>query len=141
MRRKVDLRWIRRTFARVEWLADRAPAEKLASALVEVGMGPDDWHRIWYLADYLDDVRQYMERLRPEAPQPCAVCGEDIRDKSDARRRDVRYCSPACRQRAYRGRVTARRPRGQETRHEPARCDASPCLSTPEPSHGMSAHE
>jgi hypothetical protein len=48
----------------------------------------------------------YMRRLRAEQrpePEPCARCGESFTPP----RSDARYCSPACRQAAYRERKVA----------------------------------
>ncbi len=43
----------------------------------------------------------------------CLVCGRDLRRAATGRRR--RYCTPACRQRAYRLRDEARHRRGAGT--------------------------
>lgn len=48
-----------------------------------------------------DRVRRSAARVERE-PADCATCGE----RFDHGRRDSRYCSPACRQRAYRRRTT-----------------------------------
>jgi hypothetical protein len=61
----------------------------------------------------------------------CAECGQDVWAKTDlvARkrefrwvRRDARYCSAKCRQKAYRKRVTAR---ASPVRSEPSQRDGS----------------
>lgn len=116
MRRTVNLRWVLRTLARVEWLFNRVDAEKLACA---IGAQSD---RLGGLGQYLLDVAEHAKRLHPEREQPCVVCGRDIRD-ADVSRPDARYCSAACRQRAYRARVTACQPGEQLTCHDNAVCD------------------
>jgi hypothetical protein len=47
------------------------------------------------------EARDRRREARP--PRPCEVCGETF----EPTRTDAHYCSPACRQRAYRARVTA----------------------------------
>ncbi|MGO8918258.1 MAG: hypothetical protein ACLQJR_20355 [Stellaceae bacterium] len=41
-------------------------------------------------------------RANSRQPSPCAACGKEVRGK----RKDARFCSPACRQRAHRKAVT-----------------------------------
>lgn len=125
MRRTVDIRWVRRTLARVRWLADRVDAEELANVLVAHGGAQRD--NVQYLHDYLGEVHEYLTRVRPEPK--CTVCGiERVGPRPDAR-----YCSPRCRQRAYlarRTRVTGR-PTGR-TANSSSR-DTLPDLSTMKP--------
>lgn len=127
MRRTVDLQWVRRTLARVQWLIDRVDNEQLAAVLVAHGT-TNDVDDVQSIGEYLCDVAEFMKRLRPEQPRPCAVCGSEIRD-NDVERPEARYCSAACRQRAYRARVTSRQPGEQRTRHDLAVRDASLDLS------------
>jgi hypothetical protein len=117
----------------VNWLFDRVDAEKLANVLVAHGFDFDDADEIGGLGQYLSDVREFMERLRPEQKQPCGVCGCDIRRETDCRRPEVRYCSAACRQRAYRARVTARQAGRTVIPSRSAVCDTSRDLSVTPP--------
>jgi hypothetical protein len=121
-------RWVRRTLARVAWLFQHVPAERLADMLVVQGAG-----HIEGLGAYLQDVQQVMDRLQPDQPQPCVVCGHDLRYATTATRCDVRYCSRACRQRAYRERVTGRQQEDTSTRHDADTSDTSRQLSATEP--------
>jgi hypothetical protein len=50
-----------------------------------------------------EQYRRRQERKRWRRPKkPCEVCGSPV----EAKRRDAKHCSPACRQRAHRQRVT-----------------------------------
>jgi len=52
------------------------------------------------------DVKHREQKAKRDAgrdPIDCIACGERV----DARRRDARYCSPSCRQKAYRGRAAS----------------------------------
>lgn len=46
-------------------------------------------------------TRAYLTALRDDLSTTCALCGESLRTT----RADATYCSPACRQKAYRLRV------------------------------------
>ena len=127
MRRTVDLRWLRRTFARLDWLAGRVDAEELAKVLVEHSAAQDA--KVQRLRDYLSDLWHFVERLQPPRPeQPCAVCGGD-KWINDIDRSDARYGSAACRQRAYRQRVTSHSSRRITKPSQTAVCDTSLHLS------------
>lgn len=133
MRRTVDMRWIRRTLERVEWLANRAGAEKMAEVLIKHGAGLDDTDEIGSLGQYLLDVSECMKGVLPtRQEQPCVVCGKDKWIK-DIDRTDARYCSAACRQRAYRKRVTARTARRTAKPSQSAVRDTSCGPSAPRP--------
>lgn len=56
--------------------------------------------RVHTCSDYCYATALRLARPREREPIDCLTCGERI----DARRSDTRYCSPACRQRAYRRR-------------------------------------
>jgi predicted nucleic acid-binding Zn ribbon protein len=121
MRKRVDIRWVRRTLARVEWLFDRVRAEQLAGVLVAHGVPAGT---LQFLGQCLDDTAECMKGVRPDAHRLCVVCGQDV-DPNDPRRRDARYCSRACRQRAYRTRVTGHPPGEPRPVTGPAACDTS----------------
>jgi hypothetical protein len=66
----------------------------------------DDVH---FVGEFLDGIGCELQKRRVE--RRCRQCGNEIQynaryDNRDARA-DAVYCSPACRQRAYRRRVTA----------------------------------
>jgi hypothetical protein len=66
-------------------------------------------------------ARRQRRRRAMRPPKPCEICGAKI----EAKRRDAKHCSPACRQKAHRQRVTALcgpRARPQESRN----CKAKP---------------
>jgi hypothetical protein len=65
------------------------------------------------LGEFLETVAYYMKKIQTKEqydPLPkCIECGKDIEHDLtvyETYRKDVRYCSPRCRQRAYRKRVT-----------------------------------
>jgi predicted nucleic acid-binding Zn ribbon protein len=118
MRQQVDLRWVRRTFARLLWLANRANADVLAKLLVEHGATDG----VQFCRDYLGDLWVEIGPLLSRPKRPCAVCGQDIRDID---RPDARYCSRACQQRAYRKRVTTRQTERTADPSQTRKCDAS----------------
>jgi hypothetical protein len=107
MRQRVDVRWVRRTLARVQWLRNRADCQELADALFAHGANSNTHVHIRGLGQYLEDVAECLELKYPK--QSCAMCGIDLGCSFSVTRRDVRYCSSRCRQRAYRKRVTARK--------------------------------
>jgi predicted nucleic acid-binding Zn ribbon protein len=120
----MTLQYVLRTFDRLRRIANRIDAETLAELLAKhVG-----WDRIAYPAQFADDVNCYMrEYIQKHPNRHCIECGTPLNCLYD--RADARYCSPACRQKAYRKRVMAR------TSLAAARavtCDASdPCGEHP----------
>jgi hypothetical protein len=102
----------RRTLTRMAKLAWKVRAEALVSALN--GWQPP--RGFLFLFTYLSDLEELSRR-----PRPCAECGTNLKEY----RSDARYCSPSCRQRAYRKRrVTARL---SSTDTEASRGDGSHC--------------
>jgi len=125
MRKTVDVQWVRRTFARLEWLRRRFTPERFADELMKHGVAVELWVQIAVSAEFLCHLRDRLDARIGEMPdrtRPCAVCGGHIWTE----RSDARYCSPACRQRAYRARVTD--PQSERT------TDPSPGDTSPRPS-------
>jgi hypothetical protein len=64
---------------------------------------------------FLDDIGSELSKRRDSVERRCRQCGKDIADdvRYDGRhpRADAQYCGPACRQRAYRSRVTTGAPK------------------------------
>jgi len=141
MRKTVDVQWVRRTFARLEWLRRRFTPEHLADELMKHG-ADDLWVQIAVSEGFLYDLTVRLDACVGEAAsknkgRACIVCGGEIWIGHGSRRisprSDSRYCSAACRQRAYRARVTARRSVGptDPSQHPPVG-DTSPHLSDAE---------
>jgi hypothetical protein len=63
---------------------------------------------VFFVGTFLEDIGRELQNRRVEVDRPCRQCGRQIDDydNRDARA-DAVYCSSACRQRAYRRRVTA----------------------------------
>jgi len=108
-RKVLTVESVLRTLARVEALKTLGGDEDVAAALVPQVAGM----RIQGLGELLDTVASYMKKIQTEHqydPWPkCIECGEDIQydlTVHEKHRKDVRYCSGRCRQRAYRKRVT-----------------------------------
>jgi hypothetical protein len=98
-----------RTFKRSLTLMTRLPPEMIANYIF-----PDI--RIDQVADLIVSLEEVARCIGKKMQWKCAECGKDIWFKDDLpnlqrviqrKRRNSRYCSQACRQRAYRKRVTA----------------------------------
>jgi predicted nucleic acid-binding Zn ribbon protein len=87
------LRSTQRTLARLAVVARDIPAEALAQFLFpRLRSG-----YVHGLADYLSDVREFLGKLEPK--RQCVGCGCGLYKHA---RTDTQYCSPKCRQKAYR---------------------------------------
>jgi hypothetical protein len=111
----IGLRYVLRTLGRLKRIANKVPAEQLAAAL-QPHLHSE---RLSYLSRYLSDVAEYANQA---AKRQCAVCGLELDSRIYSVRSDARYCSPGCRQKAYRKRVTAR---ASPTKIDASRRDAS----------------
>jgi hypothetical protein len=100
--RQLTLEFVLRTLTRLRMMT-RLDTELLAKELLP--------HRrdVQFLAEYLDDVAEYMMRLGVDPNKHpngnCAQCGDEIGSNHNG----ARYCSNRCRQRAYRLRMKRRR--------------------------------
>jgi hypothetical protein len=70
---------------------------------------------VWFVGPWLSEIADELDRRRQRRgdARPCSECGKDIlnniRYDNRGARSDARYCSPKCKQKAYRKRaVTAR---------------------------------
>lgn len=101
-------------------LAWTVQAEELAAFLVAGGhdSGTID---VAFIGTYFSDVWHYMDKLKPPQPKRCAECGDD---GADMDRANMRYCSPKCRQKAYRKRVMDKTLRVQQKRNATPKRDA-----------------
>jgi hypothetical protein len=98
-----------RTFKRALVLT-RLPPEAIADSIF-----PDI--RIDQVVDLIESLEKVARCIAKKMQWKCAECGKDVWYADDvanrkrviiaSKRRDSRYCSQACRQRAYRKRVTA----------------------------------
>jgi hypothetical protein len=112
MKRPRTVEEVLRTLARVEALGKLGRYEDVAAALAP--------HlRIQALGEFLDTVARYMKKLQTaEQYDPvrlCVVCDREM----DSGRANVQFCSPKCRQKAYRERVTDNQPR------RPSKCNGN----------------
>jgi hypothetical protein len=81
----------------------------------------------YFIGTYLDDVFQLNRKAEHDAEQHCCECGDSVHERKDRdARSDARYCSPKCRTRAYRKRVTTNRSPNRCKRHAAPPCDGSP---------------
>ena len=81
----------------------------------------------YLVGSFLDDVQQINRKAENDAEPRCCECGGNICDAKDRSvRSDARYCSPKCRTRAYRKRVTADRSANGRKRHAAPACDGLP---------------
>jgi hypothetical protein len=102
MKRPRTVEEVLRTLARVEALGKFGHYEDVAAALAPHVNGC----RIQGLGEFLDTVACYMKKLQTaEQYDPCRKCAVCDREM-DSGRANVRFCSPKCRQKAYRKRVT-----------------------------------
>jgi len=89
-------------------LVDKYTQEAFAEALGRYASVKQEGE-VWFVGTFLDDIGTILSNRRGDWDgQHCRQCGKRIHDNAryndrDARP-DVRYCSPRCRQRAYRGR-------------------------------------
>ena len=121
MKRPRTVEEVLRTLARVEALEKLGRYEDVAAALAPHVNGM----RIQGLGEFLDTVACYMKKLQTEEQYSpsrlCVVCDRDI----DSERANVRFCSPKCRQKAYRERVMDNRPRRLSKCNESAERDGT----------------
>lgn len=111
-----DLRYVVRTLNQVRRIANAFDAEVLAEVLAKhVGAS------VAFPCQFLDDVGQYLPQYLPP-PKHCAECGGYLDGGINPARADARYCSPRCRQSAYRKRVTDRT---DVSKAPPVTCDGS----------------
>jgi hypothetical protein len=119
MKRPRTVEEVLRTLARVEALGKLGHYEDVAAALAPHLNGG----RIQALGEFLETVAHYMKKLQTaeqyDPPRLCVVCGKSIGMVTDYTRRDIRFCSPKCRQKAYRERVTDNQPR------RPSKCNGN----------------
>jgi len=108
-RKPLTVESVLRTVARVKALRKLGGDKDVAVALAPHVTGS----LIQELREFLETVAHYMKKIQTTEqydPLPkCIECGKDISHDLTAHetyRKDVRYCSPRCRQRAYRKRVT-----------------------------------
>jgi hypothetical protein len=64
---------------------------------------------VWFVGTFLDDIGRELSARRVELC--CRQCGKEICYDGRDPRTDAQYCGPACRQRAYRSRVTTSAPK------------------------------
>ena len=102
-----DLESLMRAVKTIERLAHKYDHEALAAALLK-DCSRKDREAVAFVGLYLHDVWREHLRGPDQASWPrCYECGRDIERPDGDPRADARYCSPKCRQRAYRKRVTA----------------------------------
>jgi hypothetical protein len=96
------LKTVLRTINRVRLLANAISAENLAKELLRLGFDAEQFDKqIGGAGDYLFEVWECMNKQKPYIGAPCQVCGKStLRDRKHAK-----YCSRACRQKAYRNRL------------------------------------
>jgi predicted nucleic acid-binding Zn ribbon protein len=115
MKRPRTVEEVLRTLARVEALGKLGRNEDVAAALAPHLNGC----RIQGLGEFLVDVAYYMKKIQTQEQYSpsrlCVVCDRDI----DSERANVRFCSPKCRQKAYRERVMDNQPR------RPSKCNGN----------------
>lgn len=104
-----------RTLAKLAWKYDKETWLNDLGRYATVKQESD----VWFVGDYLDEIGMVLSKRRVE-PR-CRQCGDKINirrgdDEPDARA-DAQYCGPKCRQRAYRGRVTASAPKRKRKRN------------------------
>jgi hypothetical protein len=114
-----DLRYVLRTLTRLNRIAKKVPAEDLAAALLP---HPHRYDLLLFLATYLNDVEEFGLPLAKAQWRRCAECGHELDCRFYSIRSDAHFCSPKCRQKAYRKRVTARASPGTL---EASQCDVS----------------
>ena len=73
--------------------------EQLAEYFVREGVKAD---RLLFLGEVLEGIGDAMKTLKPEEHRKCAECGGSL-ELLDGEAR-ARYCSPSCRQKAFRKR-------------------------------------
>ena len=131
--KSLSVQFVRRTLARMKTLTF-VDEEVLAAALPKILNVQDPKGLIDRVTAYLEGVAVRMK----EAPAPtCAECGEELDavgrglaralsvsyqtilqdQRLKDRRSDHRYCSPKCRQKAYRKRVAAKTRPKKRSRH------------------------
>jgi hypothetical protein len=114
-----DLQRLMRAVKIIARLADKYEQEEVAEALLK-HCSHRERDAVSYVGTYLGDVWHFLRKAHYEALPRCRECGADAGGRADAR-----YCSPGCRQRAYRKRVTANHSNNGRKRHAAKVRDAS----------------
>lgn len=123
MKRPFTTKFVRRTFERMKAVIDQCTDEELAG-LPAIGVSLWDISRIGSVLSDVYEIAGGNDALPLE--RACAVCGREMdRGVNGSIGRDVRYCSPKCRQRAYRKRKTPSAIPTKRRRNEKPLCDAS----------------
>lgn len=95
-----------KTIARLAWKYDQ---KDIAAALLK-HTTQRERQDVSFISQYLVDVWELYHQAEREAELRCCECGDSVHEWKDGlARSDARYCSPKCRQRAYRKRMTANR--------------------------------
>ena len=120
-----DLQRLLRAVKRIARFAGRYRQEDIAAALLK-DCTPRERADVGFVGQYLLDVWELNRKPELEAEPRCCECGKNIHDAKDGiARRDARYCSPVCRTRAYRKRVTVHGANNGQKRHASAVRDGS----------------
>jgi hypothetical protein len=76
---------------------------------------------VWFVGTSLDDIGRELADRRDGSDPHCRQCGgvieSNVRYDERKPRTDAHYCSPKCRQKAYRKRVTANAPKRKDKRN------------------------
>jgi hypothetical protein len=103
-----DLHRLMRAVKVIARLAWKYRTEDIAAALMKHCSSRERGDAA-FVGTFLDDVWQLNKEAERELEPRCCECGRDILGTKDTGpRADARYCSPKCRQHAYRRRVTHR---------------------------------
>ena len=111
-----DLERLMRAVRTIERLAWKHDCKDAAAVLME-HCSCKDRDAAAFAGYWLVEVWELNRKAHQESNPRCVECGDDVEGKRDVVRSDASYCSPACRQRAYRKRVTAPLPAERSKRN------------------------
>src|SRR5262249_349598 len=112
-----DLQQLMRAVKIIAKLAWKYRHEDVAAALLK-HCSQREREDVPFVGQYLVEVWELYKGPESDAEPRCCECGTNIYDSKDGvARRDTRYCSQACRQRAYRKRVMASPSGSSRKRH------------------------
>lgn len=124
-----DLERLLRAVRAITRVAKQYRNEDVVEALLKYATLRDR-EDVAFAGTFLTGLWESYRQADEEAGPHCCECGDHLRDRNDGNadgiiRSDARYCSAACRQKAYRKRVAANRIKGGTKRHVSADRDAS----------------
>lgn len=119
-----DLQRLLRAAKTIAWLAWKYEQKDIAAALLK-HCTQREREDVSLIGQYLVDVWELYHQAEREAEPRCRECNSSVHEWKDGLARSDARCSPKCRQRAYRKRMTANRSASDRKCNDAANRDGS----------------